>query len=75
MKQELMNHLNQVEQLVQRNYIVLDIMKNLYENSKDDFESSQKILIILKDMIEQQKSVLNGLNTFITSLKEQNNIY
>lgn len=71
MKQELMNHLNQVEQLVQRNYIVLDIMKNLYENSKDDFESSQKILIILKDMIEQQKSVLNGLNTFITSLKEQ----
>lgn len=71
MKQELMNHLNQVEQLVQRNYIVLDIMKNLYENSKDDFESSPKILIILKDMIEQQKSVLNGLNTFITSLKEQ----
>lgn len=71
MKQELMNHLNQVEQLVQRNYIVLDIMKNLYENSKDNFESSQKILIILKDMIEQQKSVLNGLNTFITSLKEQ----
>ncbi len=71
MKQELMNHLNQVEQLVQRNYIVLDIMKNLYENSEDDFESSQKILIILKDMIEQQKSVLNGLNTFITSLKEQ----
>ena len=66
-----MNHLNQVEQLVQRNYIVLDIMKNLYENSEDDFESSQKILIILKDMIEQQKSVLNGLNTFITSLKEQ----
>ena len=52
MKQELMNHLNQVEQLVQRNYIVLDIMKNLYENSEDDFESSQKILIILKDMIE-----------------------
>lgn len=71
MKQELMNHLNQVEQLVQRNYIVLDIMKNLYENSEDDFESSQKILIILKDMIEQQKSVLNGLNTFVTSLKEQ----
>ncbi len=71
MKQELMNHLNQVEQLVQRNYIVLDIMKNLYENSEDNFESSQKILIILKDMIEQQKSVLNGLNTFITSLKEQ----
>ncbi len=71
MKQELMNHLNQVEQLVQRNYIVLDIMKNLYENSEDDFESSQKILIILKDMIEQQKSVLNGLNIFITSLKEQ----
>lgn len=71
MKQELMNHLNQVEQLVQRNYIVLDIMKNLYENSEDDFESSQNILIILKDMIEQQKSVLNGLNTFITSLKEQ----
>ena len=71
MKQELMKHLNQVEQLVQRNYIVLDIMKNLYENSEDDFESSQKILIILKDMIEQQKSVLNGLNTFITSLKEQ----
>lgn len=71
MKQELMNHLNQVEQLVQRNYIVLDITKNLYENSEDDFESSQKILIILKDMIEQQKSVLNGLNTFITSLKEQ----
>ena len=71
MKQELMNHLNQVEQLVQRNYIVLDIMKNLYENSEDDFESSQKILIILKDMIEQQKSVLNGLNTFITSLKKQ----
>lgn len=71
MKQELMNHLNQVEQLVQRNYIVLDIMKNLYENGEDDFESSQKILIILKDMIEQQKSVLNGLNTFITSLKEQ----
>lgn len=70
MKQELMNHLNQVEQLVQRNYIVLDIMKNLYENSEDDFESSQKILIILKDMIEQQKSVLNGLNTFITSLKK-----
>lgn len=66
-----MNHLNQVEQLVQRNYIVLDIMKNLYENSEDNFESSQKILIILKDMIEQQKSVLNGLNTFITSLKEQ----
>ena len=48
MKQELMNHLNQVEQLVQRNYIVLDIMKNLYENGEDDFESSQKILIILK---------------------------
>ena len=71
MKQELMNHLNQVEQLVQRNYIVLDITKNLYENSEDDFESSQKILIILEDMIEQQKSVLNGLNTFITSLKEQ----
>ncbi len=71
MKQELMNHLNQVEQLVQRNYIVLDIMKNLYEKSEDDFESSQKILIILKDMIEQQKSVLNGLNTFVTSLKEQ----
>ena len=71
MKQELMNHLNQVEQLVQRNYIVLDIMKNLYENSEDDFESSQKILIILKDMIEQQKSVLNGLNTFISLLKEQ----
>lgn len=71
MKQELMNHLNQVEQLVQRNYIVLDIMKNLYENGEDDFESSQKILIILKDMIEQQKSVLNGLNIFITSLKEQ----
>ena len=71
MKQELMNHLNQVEQLVQRNYIVLDIMKNLYENSEDNFESSKKILIILKDMIEQQKSVLNGLNTFITSLKEQ----
>lgn len=71
MKQELMNHLNQVEQLVQRNYIVLDIMKNLYENGEDDFESSQKILIILKGMIEQQKSVLNGLNTFITSLKEQ----
>ena len=71
MKQELMNHLNQVEQLVQRNYIVLDIMKNLYENSEDNFESSQKILIILKGMIEQQKSVLNGLNTFITSLKEQ----
>ena len=71
MKQELMNHLNQVEQLVQRNYIVLDIMKNLYENSEDDFESSQKILIILKDMIEQQKSVLNGLNTFITLLKKQ----
>ena len=70
MKQELMKHLNQVEQLVQRNYIVLDIMKNLYENSEDDFESSQKILIILKDMIEQQKSVLNGLNTFITSLKK-----
>ena len=70
MKQELMNHLNQVEHLVQRNYIVLDIMKNLYENSEDDFESSQKILIILKDMIEQQKSVLNGLNTFITSLKK-----
>ena len=65
-----MKHLNQVEQLVQRNYIVLDIMKNLYENSEDDFESSQKILIILKDMIEQQKSVLNGLNTFITSLKK-----
>ena len=56
---------------MQRNYIVLDIMKNLYENGEDDFESSQKILIILKDMIEQQKSVLNGLNTFITSLKEQ----
>ena len=71
MKQKLMNHLNQVEQLVQRNYIVLDIMKNLYEKSEDDFESSQKILIILKDMIEQQKSVLNGLNTFVTSLKEQ----
>ena len=71
MKQELMNHLNQVEQLVQRNYIVLDIMKNLYENGEDDFESSQKILIILKDMIEQQKSVLKGLNIFITSLKEQ----
>ena len=71
MKQELMNHLNQVDQLVQRNYIVLDIMKNLYENSEDNFESSQKILIILKDMIEQQKSVLNGFNTFITSLKEQ----
>ena len=71
MKQELMNHLNQVEQLVQRNYIVLDIMKNLYENGEDDFESSQKILIILKGMVEQQKSVLNGLNTFITSLKEQ----
>lgn len=71
MKQELMNHLNQVEQLVQRNYIILNIMKNLYENSEDDFESSQNILIILKDMIEQQKSVLNGLNTFITSLKEQ----
>ncbi len=71
MKQELMNHLNQVEQLVQRNYIVLDIMKNLYEKSEDDFESSQKILIILKDMIEQQKSVLNGLNTFITLLKKQ----
>ena len=71
MKQELIKHLNNIEHLVQKNYITLEIMKNFYENCDDGFENSQKTLIILRDMIEQQKSVLNGFNTFITSLKEQ----
>lgn len=47
------------------------MLKNFYENCDGVFENSQKTLIILRDMIEQQKSVLNGFNTFITSLKEQ----
>lgn len=71
MKQELKIHLNNIERLVQKNYITLKIMKNFYENCDDGFENSQKTLIMLRDMIEQQKSVLNGFNTFITSLKEQ----
>lgn len=70
MKQELIKHLNNIERLVQKNYITLEIMKNFYENCNGSFENSQT-LIILRDMIEQQKSVLNGFNTFITSLKEQ----
>ena len=71
MKQELIKHLNNIERLVQKNYITLEIIKNFYENCDDSFENSQKTLIILRDMIEQQKSVLYGFNTFITSLKEQ----
>ncbi len=71
MKQELIKHLNNIEHLVQKNYITLEVIKNFCENCDGGFESSQKTLIILRDMIKQQKSVLNGFNTFIASLKEQ----
>lgn len=57
MKQELKKHLNNIERLVQKNYITLEIIKNFYENCDGGFENSQKTLIILRDMIEQQKPV------------------
>lgn len=45
MKQELIKHfLNNIERLVQKNYITLEIIKNCYENFDGGFENSQKRL-------------------------------
>lgn len=70
MKQELIEHLNNVEQLVKRNYTVLEIMKNVYENNNNDIEDSQKILEILRELIKKQQEVLNGLQNFISISKQ-----
>ena len=48
MKHELIKHLNNIESLVQKNYITLEIIKNFYENCDGGFENSQKTLIILR---------------------------
>ena len=70
MKQELIEHLNNVEQLVKRNYTVLEVMKNVYENNNNDIEDSQKILEILRELIKKQQEVLNGLQNFISISKQ-----
>ena len=45
MKQELIKHfLNNIERLVQKNYITLEIIKNFYENCDRGFKNSQKRL-------------------------------